>query len=183
MKKILLVLVLSMSLAPVHAERADANKQAAVDADDIQLDDANKVLTGTGNVVVTKGTLKLTSEQGIVRETPEGYAHVTLIAKPGGKATFRQKRDGAGDLWMEGEAQRIEYDERSQVVTLIGKAEVRQLEAGRIAQQMQSEYLSYDGRREYMSNTAPEGKKGPGTRASVILQPKRGRSASGGEAQ
>ena len=180
MKKTLTVLLLALALAPAHAERADANKDAVVEADDAQVDDVTKVGTLTGNVIVTKGTLKLTAEKAIVRETPEGYQHVTLIAKPGGQATFRQKRDGAGDLWMEGQAQRIEYDERTQVVNLMGKAEVRQLEGGRVAQQMQSEYLSYDGRREFMSNAAPDGKREPGARATLILQPKRGRPAAAG---
>jgi lipopolysaccharide export system protein LptA len=183
MKTILSVLLLSMCLAPAHAERADANKRAVIEAAQVQVDQATGVYTLTGNAEVTRGTLKLTSEQGIVRETPEGYAHVTLIAKPGGKATFRQKRDGAGDLWVEGEAERIEYDERTQVATLIGKAEVRQLEGGRLAQQIQSAYLTYDGRREFVDNAPPDGKRPSGERTTVILEPKRGRPAGAGVGQ
>lgn len=178
MKRLLAIVLLPLvwGLAPAHAERADAGKDTLVQADGAHIDDATRIATLTGNVVVTKGTLKLTADKAILRETAQGSQHVTLIARPGGQATFRQKRDGPGDQWAEGEAQRVEYDERTGVVDLLGKAQVRQLEGGRVAKQMQNAMLRYDARRELMSTGGPEGQGRDGSRVTLRLSPKRGRT-------
>ena len=46
----------------------------------------------------------------------------------GEQATFRQKRDGGPDLWIEGEAERIEYDEQDRTGETVCEGRVQQLE-------------------------------------------------------
>jgi lipopolysaccharide export system protein LptA len=175
MNKILAVVLLSLASVSAWAEKADSLKQAVVNFDSIDADDVNQVRTLTGNVTVTRGTLVLKSDKAVLKETPEGYMSVTLIAAPGKVATFRQKRDGGPDLWSEGQAQRIEYDERAEVVKLFGAAQVKQLQGSKVADQLDSEYISYDSRKEVMlARNDPSGESKPGKgRGTLILAPRK----------
>src|SRR5919112_2795426 len=105
MKKILhnvfAAALLSLLSLSAGAERADSLKQAVVDFDSLDVDEVTQTRILTGNVVLTRGTLVLKSDRALVKETPEGYMSVTLTSNNGRVATFRQKRDGGPDLWME----------------------------------------------------------------------------------
>lgn len=169
------VSLLPLLSLPAHAERADSLKQAVIDFNNADMDEVTQTRILTGNVVVTRGTLLLKSEKALVKESPEGYLHVTLIAAPGTVATFRQKRDGGPDLWMEGQAERIEYDERTEVVKLFSKAVVRQLENGRLTNEIDGPFISYDNRKEVASvrNDASGASKAGGGRGTLIIAPRR----------
>src|SRR5688572_8214955 len=107
MKKLFALVLLSLAALNASAEKADAGKQAVIDYDSMDVDEVTQVTTLTGNVIVTKGTLVLRAEKAVIKQSPEEDMHVTLTTKPGMQASFRQKRDGGPDLWVEGEAQRI----------------------------------------------------------------------------
>jgi len=166
-----------LSLAPslAMAERADSLKQAVINFDSLDVDEVTQTRILTGNVVLTRGTLTMKSDRALVKETPEGYMSVTLTSGPGRVATFRQKRDGGPDLWMEGQAERIEYDERVEVVKLFSKAVVKELENGRLTNQLDGAYVSYDSRREVASvrNDASGDSKAGGGRGTLIIAPRR----------
>jgi len=178
MKKIAVaafVSLLSLSLSPAHAERADSLKQAVINFDSLDVDEVTQTRILTGNVVLTRGTLVMKSDRALVKETPEGYMNVTLTSGPGRVATFRQKRDGGPDLWMEGQAERIEYDERVEVVKLFSKAVVKELENSRLTNQIDGAYISYDSRREVATvrNDASGESKVGGGRGTLIIAPRR----------
>jgi lipopolysaccharide export system protein LptA len=89
----------------------------------------------------------------------------------GSPARFRQKRDGA-DEWIEGEAQRIEYDGKAERVELFDRARVM-----RDKDEVRGNYISYDTRAEtYRVQGAKELPAAPGGRDSRVratLQPKK----------
>jgi lipopolysaccharide export system protein LptA len=173
MKKILAVAVLALASALAWAEKADSLKQAVVNFDSIDIDDVHQIRTLTGNVVVTRGTLVLKSDKAVLKETPEGYMSVTLTAAPGKVATFRQKRDGGPELWSEGQARRIEYDERADVVKLFSSAQVKQLEGSKVTNELDSEFISYDSRDGVMvARNDASGVPGKG-QGTLILAPRR----------
>jgi lipopolysaccharide export system protein LptA len=60
------------------------------------------------------------------------------------------KSDSGPDVWSEGHAERIEYDERADTVKLFSRAMIRQLERGRITHQMEQAFISYDSRNEVL---------------------------------
>lgn len=174
MKNFLFCALLSLACVPAVAERADQFKPAEVNFDSLDVDDVTRTSVATGNVVVTKGTLVLKSDKAVIKESPEGYMHLVLTSS-GKPATFRQKRDGGPDLWVEGEAVRIEYDERADVIKLFDNAKIRQLEGKNPTDQFQSEYISYDSRKEQLvSRNDPSGvgKAGQG-RGTMIIAPRR----------
>lgn len=175
MKKIIAAVFLSLAAFGVSAERADSLKQAVINFDSLDVDEVTQTRILTGNVELTRGTLVLKSDRALVKETPEGYMSVTLTANSGKLATFRQKRDGGPNLWVEGQAQRIEYDERAELVKLFNNAEVRELENGRLANEIKGPFISYDNRREVAQvRNDPTGQsKVGGGRGTLIIAPRR----------
>lgn len=180
MKKIFAVVALSLATLTASAERADSLKQAVIKFDTGDVDEVKQTRTLTGNVVVERGTLTLKSDKAVLKESPEGYMLVTLTAAPGKIASFRQKRDGGPDLWMEGQAQRIEYDERTELVKLFSNAVVRQLENGKLSSEVNGAFISYDNRTEVANvrnDASGQTKAGQG-RNTIIIAPRRNANAA-----
>jgi lipopolysaccharide export system protein LptA len=164
---------LMLSAVAVQAEKADSSKPTQIAFDQLDADDVKQIKTFTGNVVLTRGTLLMKSPKAVVTEDPEGYQYVVLNSAPGTPATFRQKLDGAGDQWVEGQAERIEYDGKTELVKLFAKAQIRKLEGGKAASQVDGEFISYDSRKEfYAVKNTPTGETKPGGgRSTMVIQP------------
>ncbi|ELX12230.1 lipopolysaccharide transport periplasmic protein LptA [Janthinobacterium sp. HH01] len=174
MKKLILsATMLLLAVAAAHAEKADANKPTTIKYDDLQIDDVKQIKTLIGNVILTRGTLLLKSPKAVMTTDAEGYDFVVLTSTPGTPATFRQKRDGAGDQWVEGEAERIEYSNKTDLVKLFSKAKIRRLEGGRLSDEVDGEFISYDSRKEQFAvknSVTGESKPGAG-RGTMVIQP------------
>ncbi|MDR1349563.1 MAG: lipopolysaccharide transport periplasmic protein LptA [Zoogloeaceae bacterium] len=153
---------------PVRAEQADRDKPIALEAERIAIDDLKRVQTLEGNVVLTQGTLTIHSDKIVVTEDAAGFRHGVAFAGPGGLARFKQKREGR-DEWMEGEAERIEYDTRTEVAEFFHRAWVK---SG--ADQLRGDYIWYDAISERYLATAGENHAGDAAppRVRVIIQPK-----------
>ncbi len=175
MKNILVLLMLSMAALSASAEKADSAKPTVINSDSLDVDDVSQTSILTGNVVVTKGTLLLKADKAVIKQTPDDYTLVTLTSAGGKSATFRQKRDAGPELWVEGEAQRIEYDERTEVVKLFSNAKMRELEGAKPTRTVESEYITYDGRKEQFAtrnDVSGESRAGKG-RATMIIAPRK----------
>lgn len=170
--KLIAALFLLLPLA-ASAEKADATKPINIKYDKADVDQVTQNYIATGNVIITRGTMVMKSDRAEVKEAPDGYHTFILTASPGKLATFRQKRDGGADMWDEGEAQRIEYDERVDIVKLFAKAVIKQLEGTKVTQEMHNEFISYDNRREVLvGRNDANGTNNPGGgRGSLTLQP------------
>lgn len=169
-----LLLLSAMVAGGVHAEKADADKPTNVEADQMAYDDVKQINTFTGNVVLTRGTLVMRANKMIVTQDPQGYQFATLLAPAGGLATFRQKRDTGPNQWVEGHAERIEYDGKSEIVKLFSNAMIRRLEGTKPTDEVEGEFISYDSRAEFFSvNNTPAGVSKPGGgRIKAVIQPR-----------
>jgi lipopolysaccharide export system protein LptA len=90
-------------------------------------------------------------------------------------ATFRQKRDGGKDLWIEGQAaDRIEYDTKNEVAKLFRKAHIKMLDSGKPTDEVEGEFISYDTRAEFytVNNTTSGESKPGGGRVRATIQPR-----------
>ena len=181
MKKFFASVVLSLLSLTASAERADSLKEAVISFDSGDLNEVAGVRIVQGNVVLTRGTLELKSDRAVIKESPEGYMTVTLTAAPGKVATFRQKRDGGPDLWIEGQAERIEYEDRAELVRLYTNAVVTELENKRLTNQIKAPFIAYDNRKEVATvrNDASGESKAGGGRGTLILAPKRNNTGAG----
>lgn len=157
-----------LAAAPqAFAERADKEKPAHIAADHLDGNQLDQVHVYTGDVVLTKGTIILRADQLTLKEDPEGYNFGTAIATKGNKlAYFKQKREGV-DEYIEGQAERIEYDEKSDTIRLFNRAVVKRLVAGREADELRGDRIDYNSRTELYSADGQ-----PGKRTNSILQPK-----------
>ena len=160
----LLVALAAAALAPARAEKGDREKEIVVGADRLTADDKNRTSTFDGNVVVTQGTMRMTAAKVTVKEDAE--RHKFYVAN-GAPVTFRQKRDNV-DEWVEGFAERAEFDDRNSVLKLYNNARVKSNQ-----NELTGEFISYDMKREVAEVTgAPANSKAPNAgRVKVIITP------------
>jgi lipopolysaccharide export system protein LptA len=147
------------------AERADREKEIVVGADRLTADDNNKTSTFEGSVVITQGTMRMTANKVTVREDKD--RHKFYVAN-GAPVTFRQKRDNA-DEWIEGFAERAEFDDRNDVLRLFNKARVK-----RNNDELTGEHITYDMNREVAEVVgAPTTSTSSGSRVKMTFTPKK----------
>lgn len=157
-------ILLSMS-ARVWAEAADRDKPIDLEADTMKVDDAKQISTYAGNVILTQGTLEIRADKLIVREDKEGFQHSTSLGNP---TTFKQRMEGKNE-YIQGSAQRIEYDGRMDKVQLYTKAWVKRGE-----DVVHGDYIMYDANAEYaevIGGSSQSGTAGTG-RVRAVIQPK-----------
>jgi lipopolysaccharide export system protein LptA len=164
-----------LAAATAQAERADREKEVVLLADKGVADDVNKTSTFEGNVIITQGTMRVTAAKVTLREKDNFKYYVAT----GAPVTFRQKRDKT-DEWVEGVAERAEFDDRDDVLKLFNRAKVKSSQ-----NEITGNFISYDMRREVAEVTgAPPGQRAPeGTRVKVIIVPQKTPGAAPKEAQ
>lgn len=170
-----LLLALGLTVSPgAFAEKADAKQPTNVEADQMEYDDVKQVNTFIGNVRLTRGTLIMKGNKMIWRQDPAGFQYGTLYGSAGSLATFRQKRDGGPNLWVEGYAERMEYDGKTEITKLFTKARLKRLEGTKITDEVNGEFISYDSKTEFYSvNNTSSGVSKPGAgRIKVVMQPR-----------
>ena len=167
----LLLIILMLLPVGAMAEKADRDKPIDLEADSVTVNDAKKISTYTGNVILTQGTLIIRGDKLVVREDKEGFQHSTTYGNPQKPATFKQKREGK-DEYMEGSGQRIEYDGRMDKVQLYTKAWVKRGE-----DIVHGDYIMYDANAEYAEviggGSQAATSATPSGRVRAIIQPKK----------
>ena len=174
-------LSLTLALAvPVRAERADRLQKINIAADQSgQIDLQKQVVVYTGNVVISRGTMVIRAAKVEVRQLPSGYYTAVAFGAPNKPATFRQKRDGV-DEYIEGEAERLEYDGKADVVKFINNAELRRLRGANPVDEISGNLITYDATTEKMtvSGGAKPTPANPGGRVTAVLTPREGSEAA-----
>ncbi|WP_428718316.1 lipopolysaccharide transport periplasmic protein LptA [Undibacterium curvum] len=147
-------LLLSCTLSPfAHAEKADALKDAVIEAGKSFYDLKKNLNVLSLGVTITRGTLLIQADNATIQEEKDGTQIVTLLGKNHGLITFRQKMDGPNERWLEGEAEKAVYNEKTEIVVFTTRAKVRNIEANKVMQEQFGEYLSYDSRNEVLTGT------------------------------
>lgn len=175
----LAVLALIVAAAPGHAEKADRAKPMVVDADQPgTLDLQRQVVIFSGNVVITQGTLSLRAERVEVREAKDGQRSALAVGTAARPASYRQKRDGL-DEWVEGGAERIEYDTRSDTLKLSGNASIRRLRGSEVADEITGGSIVWDNAASLftVSGGTPT-PANPGGRVRAVLAPRPGAASA-----
>jgi lipopolysaccharide export system protein LptA len=137
------------AMTPARAEQADRDKPLNYEANSGECDDLKQVCTLVGDVILVKGTMRATGQRVQIRKDPEGYQYGVIEAAPGKLATFRQRRDASKpgiEEYVEGYADRIEYDEKADTVKLVTRARVRLLENDVQRDELRGDSITYDQR-------------------------------------
>jgi len=143
------------------AEKGDREKEIVVGADRLTADQASRTSTFDGNVVVTQGTMRMTAARVVVKEDENRNKFYVATGSP---VTFRQKRDNV-DEWIEGFANKAEFDDRNDVLKLFNRARVK-----RNTDELTGECITYDMRRE-LADVGGVCGQAPPSRVKMILTP------------
>jgi lipopolysaccharide export system protein LptA len=156
--------ILLFAASGLHAEQSDSTKPIEIEANRMSADDARKTNVFEGNVVVTRGTLNIRADRIVVRQDAEGNQFATATGKP---VRFRQRQDAKPPakegVWMEGEAKRMELDEKSGKIELFDDARVN-----RGGDEVKGNYILVDQRSDFFTVTPGRGDG----RVRATIQPK-----------
>jgi len=143
----LLIAALTWFGTPAQAERADRDKPMNIEADALRYADQKQISTFSGRVVLTKGTLVMRGALLETRQDAQGNQFGVLTADPGKRAFFRQKREGV-DEYIEGEAERIDYNGQADTVHFTRRAELRRYHGATLADEITGNVIMYDNKTE-----------------------------------
>ncbi len=159
--------LLLLGAGAAHAEKSDRDKPVQIESDRMLIDDARKESVFEGNVVLTQGTLQLRGDRVVVRQDAEGFQYGTAYGKP---ATFRQKREGY-DEYIDGFADRLEYDGRKDLLQMFALARIT-----KGTDEVRGDYISYNAKTEFfqvVGGGKPAASSGnPEGRVRAIILPK-----------
>jgi len=157
------------TLSPIStfAERADREKPVNIESDSMTADEAKRIATFDGKVVLTQGSVIIRADRIVVQQDSEGFQRGIATGSP---ATFRHKREGYGE-YIDGQAQRIEYDSKLDRVEFFNGARLRR-DSG---DDIRGDYISYDARTERFTVKAGDGATGtsPEGRVRATIMPKK----------
>ncbi len=158
------------SISPAFSQNPDREQPVNIEADRGSFDDRNKVQIFEGRVILTQGTLVIKGDKLVVTQSADGFQTGVATATPPKLATFRQKR-AENDEIIEGEADRIEYDSRTERAKLFNRARVITSSGNEV----RGHYIEYDALTENyfvknQPNATPENQQG---RVHAVIQPKK----------
>ena len=167
---LLAVAVTAVSAFSAKAEKADREKATKVEANRMTSDEARRISIFEGNVLLTKGTITVRAERIVVRQDADGFQYASATGAP---VRFRQKGDAVGGqegVWIDGEALRVEIDEKNERIELHDNARIT-----RDQDEVRGSYILYDQRSEFFSVSSAKGApaSSPGERVRAVIQPKK----------
>ncbi len=169
----LLLTALALGVVPAWADKADRSKPMTLESDQpCTVSLLKQTSVCSGNVVISQGTLQIRADRLELRETPQGYQMALALGSAAKPATYRQKRDGA-DEFVEGQAQRIDYDSKAGTLRFEGAAVVRRLRGSAVADEIQGAVILWDSAAE--SFNVQGGVKtdaNPGGRVRAVITPR-----------
>ncbi|AIR05827.1 MULTISPECIES: lipopolysaccharide ABC transporter substrate-binding protein LptA [Cedecea] len=123
-----LVLLGSLFAAPLSAWAltGDTEQPIHIESDQQSLDMQGNVVTFTGNVVVTQGSIKINADKVVVTR-PGGEQGKEVIDGYGKPATFYQMQDSGKPV--KGHASTMHYELANDFVVLTGNAYLEQLDS------------------------------------------------------
>ncbi len=180
--RFLLALTLAAAMPMALAERDDRTQPLQFAADSARVDDLRQINVLTGNVEITKGSIQIRANQVEVRQSPDGYQFAIATGWPNRRATFKQKREGS-DEFLEGEAERLEYDAKSDTVKLINQAVLRRFRGTTLADEVAGSTISFDNTTEVFQVLGGPSSPVPSGRVRGVLTPRDNRDTKTGKSE
>lgn len=167
------VLLTAAAVLPAAAWAAPADRDQPLNfaADSARVDEQKQVNILQGNVEITKGTIVIRADRVEVRQSPQGTQSAVATGWPDKRAYFRQKRPGT-DEYIEGEAERLEYDGRTDTVRLINQAVMRRFRGDTLADEVSGNTISYDNNTQVFQVVGGPDSAAPAGRVRGVLTPR-----------
>ncbi|BBQ82042.1 MULTISPECIES: lipopolysaccharide ABC transporter substrate-binding protein LptA [Enterobacteriaceae] len=156
--KLALVASLLAASLPAMAVTGDTNQPIHIESDQQSLDMQGNVVTFTGNVVVTQGTIKINADKVVVTR-PANQQGKEVIEGYGNPATFYQMQDNGKPV--KGHASKMRYELANDFVVLTGNAYLEQLDSN-----IKGDKITYLVKEQKMQAFSDKGK-----RVTTVLVP------------
>jgi len=157
-----------------YAEKADQDKPIILEAEKVSGNDTSQVYDLSGEVLLVKGSIIVTGEEGHIRIDPEGYEFIDVKGTPEAVATFRQRREGLANEFMQGRGSNATYDAKTEILTLTGDASLKRLLNMQILDQLYGWKIEYDDVKQYYRVIPPnDAKPDDLPKARAVLTPRR----------
>ena len=161
--RLLLALFLT-SLAPgALALSADRDKPVNLEADTVTLDNLRQISVFEGNVVLSQGSLMIRADRMQITQKDGSLDTVVATGRP---VAFRQRLEGQ-EGFIEGFADRVEYNSATSNVEFIGQARVR-----RGADELRGARISYNAATEFYKVVGQPDAQTPAGRVRAVIRPK-----------
>ncbi|AUI65386.1 MULTISPECIES: lipopolysaccharide transport periplasmic protein LptA [Glaesserella] len=154
-KSILATTLLSVAFS-ANALKGDTDQPINIDSGSQSLDMENNVVVFTDNVVITQGSIKINATK--VTITRQEGKKETIDAS-GSPVTFQQTLDNGKPV--NGKGNSVHYDLGSEFLTLIGNAELKQLDSF-----IKANKITYDVKKQQLKATS-----GGKSRVKTVLIP------------
>ncbi len=157
-------LLLLLPVADVVAKSSDRNQAMTIDSGSQSgnMEGNGKTVLG-GGVVVTQGTLEIRSAAA---EIYMAGGEVSRSVFTGKQVKMKQQMDDG--TWMDAQADRVEYDMKTETITFIGNYTVKSDRGSNSGQRM-----------VYNTKSGNMQSGGDGTRVRTVIQPKSAQPAQG----
>ena len=149
--------ILAVSL-PALAKTGDTDQPIHIESDQQSLDMQGNIVTFTGNVVVTQGSIKINADKVVVTR-PADQKGKEVIDGYGNPATFYQMQDNGKPV--KGRASKMHYELANDFVVLTGNAYLEQLDSN-----IKGDKITYLVKEQKMQAFSDKGK-----RVTTVLVP------------
>ena len=139
----------------IFAEKADRGKPLIINADTVKLDDVEQKYNLIGDILLTKGSMLATGDDGLIVVDPQGYENINLKAAPRSLATLRTRREGLLNEYMQGIGKNVLYDGKKERVIFIGDAKMKRLLNMQMLDELQGAKIEYEDIKESYKVSSP----------------------------
>ncbi|MCD8504095.1 MAG: lipopolysaccharide transport periplasmic protein LptA [Burkholderiaceae bacterium] len=140
-------------------------------SNELTYDENTKTSIFIGDVIMTRGLLKLLSDELRLTEDAEGYQYGTATVNEGKRVYIRQDRPENFEV-LEGIGERAEYDGKAETFDLIGKARLTRYICGKPFDSVSGERVRYFQKTDRYQAFSGPNSDNPDGRVRSIAQPR-----------
>lgn len=178
-----IALLTTLTVVPLaQAEKADRSKPFIIQSDNGG--EGYKVAQRTrlnGNVVISQGSLQLRAETVDLRVTADGFYQAVASGAADKPVSFSQGRDVPGES-VQGQADQVEFDTKSDTVRFVGNAVVKVLRGTAVAEEVSGAVVLYDNRNEVFRFEGGQASPNPAGRTRLVIMPRTAPADTGASA-
>ena len=132
------------------AEKADQDKPLIINAASVSINEVEQKYKLQGDILLIKGSIVVTGDKGDILVDPEGYQFIEVKGDAKSLATFRQRREGPANEFMQGSSKDVNYNGKQEVLILLGDASMKRLLNMQMRDQLRGGTIEYrDDTQEY----------------------------------
>ncbi len=150
MKKVLLLSALSLCsfslLAHAQTTKKADESETLILSDSLSYDDVNKTSNFKGNVILTRGLMRLTADDVNLKEDAKGFQHAVATVSPNKKVTIYEERPENYET-IHAEGLKATYNGETEVVQLLGQSIVTRSVCGKVVDVLRGDVVTYNSKK------------------------------------